>query len=289
MEYSSPTTEPIRNIRDASDPLIHVMYQYLALKDIISLSSSCKLFYKIIHLNSTWKFLLERDFSIKNGSLEKYQVCKMIREWKNSIGEDSDEKIWKLIDIANYKLDIPRFEGIPLISTCERENDSCDGTLFKKRIFYLTQSLTTREHDMMCDTVKWLDEWENEDRIPSVIQLGGRNLGGKYRKDRKHLDHCRFIFGYCMEDETWRFFPNWKSLKDFDYNISDFMTYKGCKDESWHNNQVLVDRIRPIAAKMENFFTMDTVMNVDEKFIPDIKLQLPFDENDIVLGKRHVR
>ena len=277
---------PKNSIENIMDPLLHEMYQFLPIKDILNLSMVSSDFYTAMSRSSTWEFLIARDFSGWGGALkEMYKVCKMIREWKYSIKSDSKEAIWKLAELANYGLKIETFEGIPLIDH-KLEDDKTDSTMFKKRVFYLLTSLTENEDDKIIGIFdKSTDSWARQEMVPSEILLGGREIVSRFNENQtemmEYLKTFHFIQNSSYDDGY--VLP----LKHFNDDLYAWASYNGHKS-SCLDDPDLVALILPIAKNMGDFFSLDTFTCLSEDQINLIQKLLPL-EDDIILIKRKIR
>lgn len=155
------------------DPLLYDTYIYLPVEDILNLSLVSKEFHSVLSKKGTWNTLIGRDFNQK-GEKEDYKIKWMVNKWKKEIEKGTDKSLLQLADIARYGLEIEEFEGIPLIDR-KIKNDGTDAALFKKRLFYLIQSLEKRKQAKVRHTyeiklifmnLKYYDVYELKSLLP---------------------------------------------------------------------------------------------------------------------------
>ena len=134
-----------------NDPFRFIVFTFLPIWDIYNLSLTCSTFSKILTDNSTWKFLLKRDFHLDyKGPLakEKYQtmIPEMIQEWQRMIKNHPKKAIWSLFQLANWNLD---YKGELNYKILDFYDDSLENYIYNKRIVLLLRHLPKRYYDIL--------------------------------------------------------------------------------------------------------------------------------------------
>lgn len=255
------------------DPLLYDMWQYLSTEEILDLSLVSREFNQILSREATWEILIERDFKQKGKTRKDYWIKRKIQQWKLEIQNQfpSNEAFWKLIDLAHFDLQIKTFMGIPMIDD-SLQDDETEETLFKKRIYYLLQSLTEEEFRKMYHLHERLNpfirSWEvTEDlvkdvttTIPDEIMLGGRNLVKKWENDPEpFIRHLQIFYSFVDED------------------IPEYNRFNHAYRE--YSEQEVLETL-PLVKKITNFFKIGDLIYYENS---EIEKLLPYDNSDIIL------
>lgn len=129
------------DIEQIWDPLSNISIQYLTVNEILKLCKTNKYFRLICQDQGTWRYLLERDFGIRDSTDPKaeYQIIYEINQWR--IDEEAyierPNYLW-MFDIAGWNLFANGFPDLNVNMLIQDPNS--EAYIFLRRLLFLHAS-----------------------------------------------------------------------------------------------------------------------------------------------------